>query len=73
MTSPRFTPPELKTFPLNQRLSLCRKLSIFARKSLEGSGPAGGWQGERMTLAVWGRAAGTFEAVILLAKQGYGD
>lgn len=73
MSTAEFTPPELKTFPLNQRLSLCHKLAGVARKALEGSGPAGGWQGERMTLAIWGRAAGTFEAVALLAKQRYGD
>jgi hypothetical protein len=30
-------------------------------------------QGNRMILAVWGRAAGTFSAVLILAEQGYGD
>jgi hypothetical protein len=68
-----FVPPELKMFPLKQRLRACRKLAQLARQSLEGSGPSGGWEGERMTLAVWARAAGTFEAVLVLGDKGYGD
>jgi Family of unknown function (DUF5677) len=73
MWTPRFVVPELKTFPIKERLSLCRELAELARRSLEGTGPAGGWEGERLKLAVWARAAGTFDAVILLADQGYGD
>jgi hypothetical protein len=69
----QFVPPELKMFPLNQRLNACRHLADFARQSFEGSGPPGGWEGERMTLAVWARAAGTFEAVLLLGEHGFGD
>ncbi|MDQ6804064.1 MAG: hypothetical protein M3065_03650 [Actinomycetota bacterium] len=69
-----FVPPELRTFPLPARVRVCQELADCVTAAFEGprlvhAGP----QGNRMVLAVWGRAAGTFSAALLLAEHGYGD
>lgn len=69
-----FVPPELRTFPLAERLRVCRELAEYVNREFEGPRLVeAGRQGNRLILAVWGRAAGTFSAVVLLAEQGYGD
>jgi hypothetical protein len=72
---PQLVPPELKTFPLDARLGVCHELADHAREAFEGPAPAGrrDQAGERMILAVWARAAGTFTGALLLAEHGYGD
>jgi hypothetical protein len=70
-----FAPPKLHTFPLDERLAVCRDLADFVEKAFAGPQPAP-WnqKGDRMILATWARAAaGTFSAVLLLAEQHHGD
>ncbi|MHB1834552.1 MAG: DUF5677 domain-containing protein, partial [Solirubrobacteraceae bacterium] len=74
MTRVQLIAPEQRTFPLNERLRVCGDLAEFVTQAFEGTRVVeGGRQGSRMILAVWGRAAGTFSAVLLLAEHGYGD
>jgi hypothetical protein len=74
MTS-HLVPPDLKTFPLADRLRACRALADCAREAFEGTTAVAvrDRAGARMILAVWARAAGTFTAALLLAENGYGD
>lgn len=72
MPPPIIASPPLKTFPIEDRLRVCSELSDFALGELAGPLPSV-HDGDRMVLAAWGRAAGTFSAVLLLAEQGYGD
>lgn len=70
----QLVPPDLKTFPLGERLRACRDLAAVAQDAFEGPAPAQRDRaGERMMLAVWARASGTFTAALLLAESSYGD
>jgi hypothetical protein len=70
----RLIPPELRTFPLPERLQVCRTLADYVTAAFEGPRLVKAERrGNRMILAVWGRATGTFSAVLMLADQGYGD
>lgn len=69
-----FSPPELKTFPLADRLGVCQALAELARESAADfriSNRSG--SGERMALAIWARSVGTFDALLALANGGFGD
>jgi hypothetical protein len=69
-----YSPPELKTFPLATRLPICGRLAELARESAAEfriSARSGG--GERMALAIWARAVGTFDALLALAERGFGE
>jgi hypothetical protein len=69
----QFIPPETKTFPLDARLLGCRALADQVLTAFGGPQP-GDLLGERMVLAVWARAAGTFDAALRLASEdSYGD
>lgn len=66
--------PEQRTFPLPERLRICRELTDCVEEAFTGTRlVVPGQTGSRMILAAWARAAGTFAAVSLLAEQGYGD
>lgn len=67
-------PPRLYIFPLEERLRICRTLADFVQDSFAGPQLTPCNQpGDRMILASWARAAGTFSAALLLAEQHYGD
>lgn len=69
------SPPDLKKFPPEEQLRTCQRLADLARDVLE-EAPIGrrtDLPGERMILALSGRAVGTFNAVLPLAEAGYGD
>jgi hypothetical protein len=70
-----FTPPQLKTFGLEDRLRVCHDLADFELETFQGLPSAGerDQPGDRMILALWGRAAGTFAAVLVLAERTYGE
>jgi hypothetical protein len=69
-----YSPPELKTFPLATRLPICERLAELARESAsEFRISAGSAGGERMALAIWARAVGTFDALLALAEGGFGE
>jgi Family of unknown function (DUF5677) len=69
---PQFIPPETKIFPLEERLRGCHELAEYVWEAFGGPLPGDG-HGERLILAVWARAAGTFSGVLLLAEPSYGD
>src|SRR3989442_15495889 len=67
--------PPIKTHPLQDRLKLCAELGDECDRLILKQPPrlerAG--SGERMMLAIWGRAQTTYGAVIQLATAGDGD
>lgn len=69
-----YSPPELKTFPLADRLRVCQRLAELARESTaDFQLSTRGAGGERMALAIWARAVGTFDAILTLADRGFGE
>jgi hypothetical protein len=69
----RVIPPETKTFPLEDRLRICRDLDVYAQDTFEQSGGVPDRDAARMLLAGWGRSAATYSAALLLAKSHFGD
>jgi len=70
--TPEFRPPQTKTFPIDHRVELCRRLHDYALEALGGA-KDGDRPGEKMIVSNWARATGTFDSVLRLAADSYGD
>jgi hypothetical protein len=64
--------PEMKAFPLEERVELCRTLSAFVKDAFGGRRQSH-TPGNRMILSRWAGATSTFDAVLMLAQASYGD